>query len=43
MPEINGYEVCSQLEETLQLLRKYGVDFAQGYYIGRPRAASEAL
>jgi EAL domain-containing protein (putative c-di-GMP-specific phosphodiesterase class I) len=23
-------------EETLDLLRKYGVDFAQGYHIGRP-------
>jgi EAL domain-containing protein (putative c-di-GMP-specific phosphodiesterase class I) len=22
--------------ETLELLREYGVDFAQGYYIGRP-------
>ncbi len=24
--------------ETLQLLSEYGVDFAQGYYIGRPSA-----
>jgi EAL domain-containing protein (putative c-di-GMP-specific phosphodiesterase class I) len=23
-------------EETLQLLREYGVDFAQGYHLGRP-------
>ena len=23
-------------EETLELLRSYGVDFAQGYHIGRP-------
>jgi PAS domain S-box-containing protein len=23
-------------EETLELLREYGVDFAQGYYLGRP-------
>lgn len=22
--------------ETLQLLREYGVDFAQGYHVGRP-------
>lgn len=25
-------------EETLRLLREYGVDYAQGYHIGRPRA-----
>ncbi|MCL5046087.1 MAG: EAL domain-containing protein, partial [Actinobacteria bacterium] len=25
-------------EETVQLLREYGVDYAQGYHIGRPRA-----
>ncbi|MFN2309467.1 MAG: putative bifunctional diguanylate cyclase/phosphodiesterase [Gammaproteobacteria bacterium] len=25
--------------ETLQLLKDYGVDFAQGYYIGKPREA----
>ena len=28
-------------EETLCLLREYGVDFAQGYYIGRPHPTSE--
>lgn len=27
-------------EETLRLLREYGVDYAQGYHIGRPRATS---
>jgi diguanylate cyclase (GGDEF)-like protein/PAS domain S-box-containing protein len=30
-------------EETVQLLRKIGVDCAQGYYIGVPRAVSEVL
>jgi len=30
-------------EETVQLLRQYGVDFAQGFYIGEPRAVSEVL
>ncbi len=28
-------------EETVQLLREYGVDFAQGFYIGEPRAVPE--
>lgn len=27
--------------ETLSLLREYGVDFAQGYYVGRPCALDE--
>jgi EAL domain-containing protein (putative c-di-GMP-specific phosphodiesterase class I) len=26
-------------EETMSLLREYGVDFAQGYHIGKPRPA----
>lgn len=26
-------------EETMRLLREYGVDYAQGYYIGKPRPA----
>jgi PAS domain S-box-containing protein len=26
--------------ETLELLKRYGVDFAQGYYLGRPEPAS---
>jgi EAL domain-containing protein (putative c-di-GMP-specific phosphodiesterase class I) len=26
-----------QNKETLNLLRKFGVDYAQGYYIGRPK------
>jgi len=30
-------------EETVQLLRKIGVDCAQGYYIGVPRPVSEVL
>lgn len=30
-------------EETVQLLRKYGVDFAQGFYIGKPRAVTEVF
>ena len=28
-------------EETVQLLSKYRVDYAQGYYIGKPGAVSE--
>ena len=28
-------------EETLRLLREYGVDYAQGYYIGTPRHITE--
>lgn len=28
-------------EDTLQLLRDFGVDYAQGYYIGRPAPLSE--
>ena len=27
--------------KTVELLRKYGVDFAQGYHIGRPRPIDE--
>jgi diguanylate cyclase (GGDEF)-like protein len=30
-------------DDTARLLRKSGVDFAQGYHIGRPRAVSDAL
>lgn len=26
-------------EQTVQLLREYGVDYAQGYHIGRPAEA----
>ncbi len=29
-------------KDTLQLLRDFGVDYAQGYYIGRPAPLSEA-
>ncbi len=28
-------------EETLRLLREYGVDYAQGYHVGKPRKMSE--
>jgi diguanylate cyclase (GGDEF)-like protein len=28
-------------EETLQLIRTWGLDYAQGYHVGRPRALSE--
>ena len=27
--------------ETVELLRNYGVDFAQGYHVGRPRPVEE--
>ncbi len=30
-------------EETLALLRDFGVDYAQGYHVGRPRALAETL
>jgi EAL domain-containing protein (putative c-di-GMP-specific phosphodiesterase class I) len=30
-------------EETKQMLREYGVDMAQGYHLGRPVDAAEAL
>ncbi len=30
-------------EESLSMLRDYGADYAQGYYIGEPVEASEAL
>jgi PAS domain S-box-containing protein len=30
-------------EETLHLLREYGVDYAQGYWIGRPAPLAERL
>ncbi len=29
--------------ETVELLRSYGVDYAQGYYIGRPREVAQIL
>ena len=28
-------------EETVRLLREYGVDYAQGYHIGRPTDVAE--
>jgi diguanylate cyclase (GGDEF)-like protein len=30
-------------ERTLERLREYGVDFAQGYHLGRPRPAAETF
>jgi EAL domain-containing protein (putative c-di-GMP-specific phosphodiesterase class I) len=30
-------------QETVELLRRIGVDYAQGYTVGRPRPVSEAL
>jgi len=30
-------------EETVALLRSYGVDYAQGYFLGRPREAERVL
>ncbi len=32
-----------QDEETLSLLREYGVDYAQGYHVGKPRHMSELV
>jgi EAL domain-containing protein (putative c-di-GMP-specific phosphodiesterase class I) len=31
-----------QSAATLELLAKYGIDYAQGYFIGKPAAAPEA-
>jgi ammonium transporter, Amt family len=28
-------------EQTLDLLREFGVDYAQAYHVARPRAAAE--
>jgi diguanylate cyclase (GGDEF)-like protein/PAS domain S-box-containing protein len=47
-------QVCHQLEKrtiaefvedqaTLDLLREYGVDFAQGYHVGRPESAAKTF
>jgi len=32
-----------ECEKTVQLLLKYGVDYAQGYHIGKPRDISEII
>lgn len=32
---------CVEDAQTLEVLRQYGVDFAQGYYVGRPRPVAE--
>ena len=32
-----------QDSETVALLRKLGVDYGQGFYLGRPAPANEAL
>ena len=29
-------------EETLQLLREFGVDYAQGYHLGHPQLLAQA-
>ena len=34
---------CVESAETLQLLREYGVDFAQGYHLGRPAPTAERV
>jgi len=31
-----------QNEKTLQLLKKYGVDFAQGHYLGKPQSTIDS-
>ena len=36
-------EVWVPDEATLALLRSYGVDFAQGYFIGRPLPAYRGI
>ena len=42
--KIGGY--CAELVEdgaTLAMLRDFGVDYSQGYYVGRPRPLALAL
>lgn len=41
-----GYEPIGEYVESEQLmeeLRRYGVDFVQGYHVGHPQPAVEAL
>ena len=32
---------CVETAESLQLLQEYGIDFAQGYHLGRPEPVEE--
>jgi EAL domain-containing protein (putative c-di-GMP-specific phosphodiesterase class I)/FixJ family two-component response regulator len=34
---------CVESAETLELLSEYGVDFAQGYHLGRPQPTAEMI
>ena len=34
---------CVENAETLELLSEYGVDFAQGFHLGRPAPAAEEV
>ena len=34
---------CVESPETLELLKEYGVDFAQGYHLGRPQPTAEHI
>jgi diguanylate cyclase (GGDEF)-like protein/PAS domain S-box-containing protein len=34
---------CVETAETLELLKEYGVDFAQGYHLGRPAPTAEEI
>jgi diguanylate cyclase (GGDEF)-like protein/PAS domain S-box-containing protein len=39
--ELRTIAECVESAESLQLLREYGVDFAQGYHLGRPGTFEE--
>jgi EAL domain-containing protein (putative c-di-GMP-specific phosphodiesterase class I) len=34
---------CVENEATLQMLRMFGVDMVQGYYLGRPATVAEVI
>jgi diguanylate cyclase (GGDEF)-like protein/PAS domain S-box-containing protein len=39
--EVRTIAECVETAESLQLLREYGIDFAQGYHLGRPEPVEE--
>jgi diguanylate cyclase (GGDEF)-like protein/PAS domain S-box-containing protein len=39
--ELRTIAECVETAESLQLLQEYGIDFAQGYHLGRPQPVEE--